>query len=90
MKRTTTFLLSVLSVLCLQAQNKHTISGYITDKASKETLIGATILDLKSGRGTTTNEYGFYSITLPDGPIEMRTGYRYSYQYRRSHRRCPE
>ena len=75
MKRITTFLLSVLSVLCLQAQNKHTISGYITDKASKETLIGATILDLKSGRGTITNEYGFYSITLPDGPIEMRTGY---------------
>lgn len=75
MKRTTTFLLSVLSVLCLQAQNKHTISGYITDKASKETLIGATILDLESGRGTTTNEYGFYSITLPDGPVEIRTGY---------------
>ncbi len=75
MKKTTTFLLSVLSVLCLQAQNKHTISGYITDKASKETLIGATILDLKSGRGTITNEYGFYSLTLPDGPVEMRTGY---------------
>ena len=75
MKRTTTLLLSVLSAFCLHAQNKHTISGYITDKASQETLIGATILDLKSGRGTITNEYGFYSITLPDGPVEMRTGY---------------
>ena len=75
MKRTTTFLLSLLSVFCLHAQNKHTISGYITDKASKETLIGATILDLKSGHGTITNEYGFYSITLPDGPVELRTGY---------------
>ena len=75
MKRITTLLLSVLWVLCLQAQSKHTISGYITDQSSKETLIGATILDLKSGRGTITNEYGFYSITLPDGPVEMRTGY---------------
>ena len=38
-------------------------------------MIGATILDQKSGRGTITNEYGFYSITLPDGPVEFRTGY---------------
>lgn len=75
MKRTTTFLLSVWSVLCLQAQSRHTISGYITDQSSKETMIGATILDQKSGRGTITNEYGFYSITLPDGPVEFRTGY---------------
>ena len=75
MKRTTTFLLSVLSAFCLQAQTKHTVSGYITDKSSKETLIGATILDLNSGRGTITNEYGFYSLTLPDGQVEMRTGY---------------
>ena len=59
----------------MQAQTKHTVSGYITDKSSKETLIGATVLDLKSGRGAITNEYGFYSLTLPDGPIEIRTGY---------------
>ena len=75
MKRTTTFLLSAFCAICLQAQNKHTVSGYITDKSSKETLIGATVLDLKSGRGAITNEYGFYSLTLPDGPVEMRTGY---------------
>ncbi len=75
MKRTTTFLLSVLTAICLQAQTKHTVSGYITDKSSKETLIGATVLDLKSSRGAITNEYGFYSLTLPDGPVEIRTGY---------------
>lgn len=59
----------------MHAQTKHTVSGYITDKSSKETLIGATILDLKSGHGAITNEYGFYSLTLPDGPVEVRTGY---------------
>ena len=75
MKRITTFLLSFLSILCLHAQTKHTISGYITDKSSKETLIGATILDLRSGRGAITNEYGFYSLTLTQGPVEIRTGY---------------
>ena len=75
MKRLLSFILSFLSALYLQAQPRHTVSGYITDHASKETLIGATILDLKSGRGATTNEYGFYSLTLPHGPVEIRTGY---------------
>lgn len=68
-------MLSFLSAACLQAQTKHTVSGFITDKSSQETLIGATILDLKSSRGGITNEYGYYSLTLPDGPVEIRTGY---------------
>lgn len=75
MKRATSFLIFILSAFCLQAQTKHTVSGYITDISSKETLIGATILDLKSGHGAITNEYGFYSLTLTDGPVEVRTGY---------------
>ena len=75
MKIIPTLALSVASVVSLQAQTRHTVRGYITDQSSKETLIGATILDLKSGKGAITNEYGFYSITLPDGPIEIRTGY---------------
>ncbi len=75
MKRATSFLIFILSAFCVQAQTKHTVSGYITDISSKETLIGATILDLKSGHGAITNEYGFYSLTLTDGPVEVRTGY---------------
>lgn len=75
MKQATSFLIFILSAFCLQAQTKHTVSGYITDISSKETLIGATILDLKSGHGAITNEYGFYSLTLTDGPVEVRTGY---------------
>ncbi len=69
------FLLSLMLTLGISAQTNHTISGYLTDKSSKETLIGATILDLNSSRGTITNEYGFYSLTLPQGKVEIRTGY---------------
>ncbi|MBC7773798.1 MAG: carboxypeptidase-like regulatory domain-containing protein, partial [Phycisphaerae bacterium] len=47
------------------AQTRYTISGTITDRASGEHLIGATIRDLKSGKGTVTNTFGFYSLTLP-------------------------
>jgi len=40
-----------------------TISGYLEDKESGERLIGAHVYALKHGKGTTSNEYGFYSLT---------------------------
>lgn len=48
----------------LISQNS-TISGYVKDFNSKETLIGATIYAPSFERGTTTNEYGYYSLTVP-------------------------
>lgn len=51
------------------------ISGYIYDSKSKETLIGATVYDLKSKVGTTTNNYGFYSISIPEGNSEVVFSY---------------
>ena len=47
------------------AQEKFTVSGSISDAETGETLIGATVFIPASGEGTITNEYGFYSITLP-------------------------
>ncbi len=47
------------------AQSRYTISGTVTDRASGEHLIGATVRDVKSGKGTVTNTFGFYSLTLP-------------------------
>jgi outer membrane receptor for ferrienterochelin and colicin len=44
---------------------KITINGYITDKASGERLLGASILVTNGNIGTTSNTYGFYSITIP-------------------------
>jgi hypothetical protein len=42
-----------------------TISGYISDKESAERLIGVNIYAPGIGKGTVTNNYGFYSLTLP-------------------------
>ena len=67
-------LFSMLS-LPVRAQQMHTVSGYVTDGTSSETLISATILDLKSGLGAVTNAYGFYSLTLPEGEVELVTRY---------------
>jgi len=43
---------------------KRTISGYIEDQESGERLIGATVYEKQSRRGTTTNAYGFFSLTI--------------------------
>ncbi|MEN8224100.1 MAG: TonB-dependent receptor [Bacteroidota bacterium] len=49
-------------------ENKqYTISGYLKDRASGEVLIGAHVYDKDSYTGTSTNAYGFYSLTLPAG-----------------------
>ncbi|MDX5417594.1 MAG: TonB-dependent receptor [Hymenobacteraceae bacterium] len=40
------------------------MSGYVRDVLTGESLIGAAVFDVKSGQGTTTNSYGFYSLTF--------------------------
>jgi CarboxypepD_reg-like domain/TonB-dependent Receptor Plug Domain len=49
------------------SQDKATFSGTIKDGASGEEIIGATIKLKDQAIGTSTNEYGFFSITLPVG-----------------------
>src|SRR4051812_43013201 len=60
-----TSLLLVFS-LSSPAQNKYTLSGYIRDSLSGETLIGASVLISGQTKGIASNGYGFYSITLPE------------------------
>ncbi|MCB0395136.1 MAG: TonB-dependent receptor [Flavobacteriales bacterium] len=54
-------------VICAHAAERYTISGYITDKGSGETLIGAAILVEGTSTGTVTNNYGYYAMSLPEG-----------------------
>ena len=49
------------------AQEKITISGYIRDSLSRETLIGASLQTKNPVKGISTNQYGYFSITLPKG-----------------------
>lgn len=46
---------------------KLTISGYIRDAINGEQLLGATVYIKELRTGTTSNVYGFYSISLPEG-----------------------
>nr|MBP8782718.1 carboxypeptidase-like regulatory domain-containing protein [Paludibacter sp.] len=67
-------LLFFFVTLSLSAQN-YTISGYITDSGSSETLISASVYENNSQRGTVSNSYGFYSLTLPAGNVDIDFSY---------------
>lgn len=57
------------------AQEKFTVSGVITDSKNNETLIGVNINIVGTKIFSTTNEYGFYSITLPKGNYNLKISY---------------
>jgi|TARA_B100001964_G_scaffold99589_1_gene111188 outer membrane receptor for ferrienterochelin and colicin len=63
-----------LFFLCFKlsfSQERFTISGYVQEENSGENLIGVSIYDKASQKGTTSNQYGFYSITLEKGTYEI-------------------
>ena len=64
----------VISTIMASAQ-KHTIFGYVKDKTTGESLIGANVTIENRSLGTTSNNYGFYSITLPSGKQRIRCSY---------------
>ena len=61
--------------LSISAQEKYTISGSVYDNSSNETLIGTSIYFPDLNMGTSTNEYGFYSITIPQGTHAVSLSY---------------
>ena len=60
--------------MIVSGQNR-TISGYITDQKTGEALIGVNIWSPEKKVGTSTNTFGFYSLTLPQGIQIIRLTY---------------
>jgi outer membrane receptor for ferrienterochelin and colicin len=54
---------------------KHTVSGTIKDSNTGESLIGASVFNYKNQQGTTTNNYGFFSLTQPSDSVWLRVSY---------------
>ncbi|MBL7697559.1 MAG: TonB-dependent receptor [Chitinophagaceae bacterium] len=73
--------LTLIVLFCFfvsHSQNKFTLSGYVKDSLSGETLIGASVIINGEQKGITSNAYGFYSITLDEGTYTVSatfTGY---------------
>jgi hypothetical protein len=53
--------------LMAKGQSKFTVNGYVKDSATGETIVGATITIVGQSKTVSTNQYGFYSITLDEG-----------------------
>ena len=75
-RRTTILVLILLWTLMSVAQKaEYTISGYISDESSSEKLISANVFNGETYVGTTTNNFGFYSLTLPAGKVLLQVSY---------------
>ena len=62
------FLAGLICSTSVIAQNKFTLNGYIKDSTNGESIIGATVS--VNGKAITSNQYGFYSITLEEGEYD--------------------
>jgi hypothetical protein len=57
------------------AEDKFTLSGYVKDASSGESLPGATVGLLELKKGVNANNYGFYSISVPKGNYQVKVSY---------------
>ena len=74
-KKTLILLFLLFAFTTSFAQDRFTLSGIISDAKSNETLIGVNIASKNTKAFTVTNEYGFYSLTLPKGEYEISISY---------------
>lgn len=73
------FLMLLCSVATGFAQNgraqTYTVSGYVTDGNSKETLLTASVYDANTMRGSVTNNFGYYTLVMPAGHVDLHASY---------------
>jgi hypothetical protein len=74
--KSTLLLFFTLALFSVTAQTQFTLSGYVKDGGTGETLIGANVFNLANAeQGTASNAYGFYSLTLPKGSYKIVFSY---------------
>jgi hypothetical protein len=59
----------------IMSAQTYTVSGYVTDSSNGENLIGVTISAKSTNKGVSTNNYGFYSLSLPKGEFHISIAY---------------
>lgn len=76
-RRTIQQVFTLFLLLCslFSYAQKYTISGYVLEEGSGEKLIGVNIIDINNNQGTTSNVYGFYSLTLPADTYQIMFSY---------------
>jgi hypothetical protein len=75
LKKLIVFILLIAGTGTLCAQTRYTLSGYVREKGTHELLPGVNIYVPSLRNGTVTNNYGFYSLSLPEGTYEVIFSY---------------
>ncbi len=75
LKKISSFIFVLLISSSVFSQEKFTLSGTITDSKSNETLIGVNLYIPELNATVSTNQYGFYSITLLEGKYTVLASY---------------
>ncbi len=76
MYRTFLFLIVIfIPISSIFSQENHTLSGYVSDIRNGENIIGVNVYCKDLNKGVTSNVYGFYSLTLPEGKYEISFSY---------------
>ncbi|MBP4138622.1 TonB-dependent receptor [Flavobacterium geliluteum] len=75
MKKILLLLFAFFVANSIKAQEKFTINGTLKDAKTTETLFGANVYIVELKVGTNTNEYGFYSLTIPKGEYTLKISY---------------
>jgi len=75
MKKAFVLLTLLIGLASVKAQDQVTLSGYIKDFESGETLIGAAVYIESLKVGVTSNLYGFYSLSVPAGKYKVTISY---------------
>ncbi|MFA7043662.1 MAG: TonB-dependent receptor, partial [Bacteroidales bacterium] len=74
LKKFVLFFSLIFQTIGINATN-FTISGYITDQSTGETLISASVFDQASLKGAVSNAFGYYSLTIPAGKVDLQYSY---------------
>ncbi len=64
-------------IVLYKKTSKHTLGGYVQDVATGERLIGASIRIVAPGPGSgaLSNEFGFFSLKVEEGQLELEVSY---------------
>ena len=69
------FLTIIIIFFSAQLNAQNTLKGVISDKETGETLIGTSIYIPELQLGTSSNNYGWFSVTVPSGNYQMKISY---------------
>ena len=73
MKQSLTLIFILFGIISFaQKPTTYTISGYVSDAKSGEALIGVKIFVPSINKGTISNNYGFYSLTLEENTYQIQ------------------